>query len=488
MTSFKATLSFPDRPKHVLLLQRADDYKALLEKVQPICSGNFRMKYKDEDGDLVTIGSSDELMYAFTESPDGLEIIVEKDIIEGHPFQDQIQAFDQIDSTENVEESQTEDIIEKSAEIYTDSAKNTNDIDFNHVSDGKDSTVLADTDVDVVSISEPPAVPSSFAEDVEIDQVNIYPAPRNIGFSNEQADIIALGKQFMSEPAFSKILASNMHKIMAFVATGNFEECYDFLVKEISSVMALSKHPFFLAIKEPSRFSVIKKALSNQLRSASSAMILITQALFSGDLKVATPEATVQRSVQTEAPALKSVSEVIVQRSVQTESPALNSVQTVPPTRYDENQSENQSEDDNKGRDEKFPLVPDLKRLEDLKASAKKEGFTYNVGGGNFIKWQFIEGGIPSIKYFKHGWKHSTVECEMVKEGYRLVRINDSWLWNLTKSEVQNIWLKENGGAGDSILFFMSLDQIHPCEKNHDSLKLIDQMGFHDTKKKIASC
>eukprot|EP00470_Lotharella_oceanica_P002272 CAMPEP_0170177334 /NCGR_PEP_ID=MMETSP0040_2-20121228/9997_1 /TAXON_ID=641309 /ORGANISM="Lotharella oceanica, Strain CCMP622" /LENGTH=524 /DNA_ID=CAMNT_0010419935 /DNA_START=55 /DNA_END=1629 /DNA_ORIENTATION=+ len=501
MATFKASLRLPDNSTRVVDLARADDYDNLLESVEAMCSGNFRMKYTDEDGDKVTIGSTDELMYAFTECPDGLEIDVEMEGAEEQPF---------VQLVADCPETEEDDVLVLPSEVVEIEEEEEKDKVVNAQSVPKVESVTVE-----ISSRRPKSekkAPEALAEEHTISNP-----------SEEKADIMTLGKSFLANQDFRRILASNMDTVMCFVGQGKFESAFDLLSKEAALVPALAAHPFFVAVTEPARFKIIKQSFANQMRSASNTMMLLLQAMFPQEVNTVVShatatisvgvEASAQKSVQTETPELKSVqtetpelksvqtnTNTLELKSVQTgpETPVLKSVQTGPnevmtapsteakavQTPVVEKTSvssatEAQPEavpEDSKEKYEKKKLKESLKEIE---ASAKKDGFMVNVGGGNTIKWQFIDSGIPSVKYFKHGWDHNSE----IRVGCRLVRINDTWLWNLTKNEVQSTWLKENGGGENTILYFMSLSKIHPCEEHHDGLKMVSHMGFKDIPK-----
>jgi len=473
MATFKASLRLPDKSTRVISLARTDDYKGLEETVATFCSGNFRLKYTDEDGDKVTIGSTDELVYAFTESPDGLEIIVE---MEGGE-----QPFIQLEAPESNESIDAE----------------------------KGEEILVVGEVVECDVDSPRTVPEIESVTVEVSTPMTEKKAAEVAApaeehtpTEEKADILTLGTQFMSNPEFRKILASNMDSLMRFVGGGEFDDLFEFLKNEAAAVPTLSAHPFFVAISEPSRFHVVREALSGHLRSASTSIALLLQAMFPQAVNTSDLKAKATVSVGVEASFRKSVQT----ESVQTEAPELKSVQAGPETPVFKSvqagpceemkqaaaraavrsivesvAAEAQPEPEAEAKPESQPEGDEkkLRNFEAIKASAKKDGFMINVGGGNFIKWQFLDAGIPSVKYFKHGWDHSSE----IKEGYRLVRINDTWLWNRTKNEVQTIWLDENGGGAKTILYFMSLSKIHPCEEHHDGLKMVMHMGFSDVRK-----
>jgi len=130
----------------------------------------------------------------------------------------------------------------------------------------------------------------------------------------------------------------------------------------------------------------------------------------------------------------------------------------------------------NTGKEAKAELVNAL----DRHAEAKSLNLSLLVGQGNYIKWKF-EGGIPSIKFFKNGGVTSSKYT--FEKGDRLVRINERWIQHLSRNEVEELWLAENGGGKDTRLYFQSLDQVHVCERFHEKIKILQAMGFLNVRK-----
>ncbi|GAB5358491.1 hypothetical protein AAMO2058_000462600 [Amorphochlora amoebiformis] len=469
MASFKVVVvDVRDGSKLTATLKNAEDYSSLVSDANSILKGmkkGFRFKYRDEDGDLVTIGSGRELAFALQMVPQP-ELLVEE--AEGMLIEEESQVTLAPEAAEPESQPVSTFVkvlaqpIEAPIVVAVDASYTVSSEEEPIISVEPESpkVVLVEkdekngtddrTEVKSVDNSSEPLV----VEKTEQSTQATCPTEEK-GNQTQAIDMPFLklmGEKFIQHPEFMKILSQNMEDIIVALTTEGPERCLEILKEKVDKVSVLREHPFYCVLAP--QFRSLKTVIATQMSAISSTALVMLSSLQS-------------TNANTEAPRKDLMCH-------EKEKAAVSRQKVVPVKKVIGDKKAKPQLVADKEAKAQFVAVLDGKATDETKqlhAQAAEDGYVLSIGIGKDIKWRFEE-GIPIIKYFK------TSPPPNLQPGYRLVRINNSWIQGLCRPEVEATWIRENAGSKTTRLYFQSPDHLHPCEKYHDDLEKLQKMAF----------
>mmetsp|Transcript_46598 Transcript_46598/g.74931 ORF Transcript_46598/g.74931 Transcript_46598/m.74931 type:complete len:613 (-) Transcript_46598:247-2085(-) len=571
-------ISGPDKNSYVELLRKVSNLGSNEDNKAGEAASSVRLKYKDDEGDLVTIESAEELAYAFStvKSESVLKIHLEHifdpqedeqkeaapedvlvqsvisynsdDLLLAEPVRDEAaslieektqassfevvkdekeqettdwgtvivdvvtpveltsSSFDQtprIVIPEKVKEDSRDEVkVDSTVSLANDAIKDSVDSQVDKVprieilskmkredSDDLNEAITEFVDSQIEEVmteflsTDPENQIIHDSEDLVTTEVKHSDKLKDLGqdssSKSEEAkseefavgNVRSLGASFLRSKSFSKVLAKNMEKIMNLTTSGRGAECLQFIREKASEDPELVNHPFYQAVLP--HFAVLQQIFVSNITSLSETLLVMASALDGSKDYNRIHDEFHEKKDDEISPKTHDDEVHRVEKKCKMERDNVRDSHEVcrPPSKS------------------LLPLqsLPDTKMGSEEKGEAIKSGVESQtdtilvVGKGNHIKWKFDE-GIPSIKFFKHGWNKSAHPT--LRHGDRLVRINDIWIQTFDRETVQKTWLSENGGSAR--LYFQTLDQVHPCEKYHDQLQVLANMGFLQTKRNRA--